>query len=47
MVQQLLKHREALLAAVIVLMVIAIGTRVPSFIAPGNPWRCLTTPRFW
>ncbi len=36
MVQQLLKHREALLAAVIVLMVIAIGTRVPSFIAPGN-----------
>ncbi|UGB03838.1 ABC transporter permease [Leclercia sp. G3L] len=36
MVQQLLKHREALLAAVIVLMAIAIGTRVPSFIAPGN-----------
>ncbi|MEB6381415.1 ABC transporter permease [Leclercia adecarboxylata] len=36
MVQQLLKHREALLAAVIVLMVIAIGTRVPSFITPGN-----------
>ncbi|WP_312348238.1 ABC transporter permease [Leclercia sp.] len=36
MVQQLLKHREALLAAVIVLMVLAIGTRVPSFIAPGN-----------
>ncbi|MCU6676474.1 ABC transporter permease [Leclercia tamurae] len=36
MVQQLLKHREALLAAVIVLMIIAIGTRVPSFIAPGN-----------
>ena len=36
MVQQLLKHREALLAAVIVLMVIAIGTRAPSFIAPGN-----------
>ncbi|POU71048.1 branched-chain amino acid ABC transporter permease [Leclercia sp. LSNIH6] len=36
MVQQLLKHREALLAAVIVLMVIAIGTRIPSFIAPGN-----------
>ena len=36
MVQQLLKHREALLAAVIVLMVIAISTRVPSFIAPGN-----------
>ncbi len=36
MVQQLLKHREALLAAVIVLMVVAIGARVPSFIAPGN-----------
>jgi len=36
MVQQLLKHREALLAAVIVLMVIAIGARAPSFIAPGN-----------
>lgn len=36
MVQQLLKHREALLAAVIVLMIIAIGARVPSFIAPGN-----------
>ena len=36
MVQQLLKHREALLAAVIVLMVVAIGARVPLFIAPGN-----------
>lgn len=36
MLQQLLKHREALLAAVIVLMVVAIGARVPSFIAPGN-----------
>ncbi|WP_313449482.1 ABC transporter permease [Pseudescherichia sp.] len=34
--QQLLKNREALLAAVIVLMVLAIGSRVPSFIAPGN-----------
>ncbi len=34
--QQLLKNREALLATVIVLMVLAIGSRVPSFIAPGN-----------
>lgn len=34
--QQLLKNREALLAAVIVLMVLAIGSRVPSFITPGN-----------
>ena len=34
--QQLLKNREALLAAVIVLMVLAIGSRLPSFIAPGN-----------
>lgn len=34
--QQLLKNREALLAAVIVLMMLAIGSRVPSFIAPGN-----------
>lgn len=34
--QQLLKNREALLSAVIVLMVLAIGSRVPSFIAPGN-----------
>jgi rhamnose transport system permease protein len=36
MVQSLLKHREALLAAVIVLLVAAIGSRTPSFIAPGN-----------
>lgn len=34
--QKLLKHREALLAAVIVLMIIAVGSRAPSFIAPGN-----------
>jgi rhamnose transport system permease protein len=34
--QQLLKHREALLAGVIVLLVLAIGSRTPSFIAPGN-----------
>lgn len=34
--QQLLKHREALLGGVIVLMVLAIGSRVPSFIGPGN-----------
>lgn len=32
--QQLLKHREALLAGVIVLLVLAIGSRVPSFISP-------------
>lgn len=36
MLSSLLKHREALLGAVIVLMVVAIGGRVPSFIAPGN-----------
>ncbi|MBB1199318.1 ABC transporter permease [Enterobacteriaceae bacterium 89] len=36
MMQQLLKHREALLAGVIVLLVLAIGSRTPSFIAPGN-----------
>lgn len=34
--QQLLKNREALLAAVIVLMVLAIGSRVPSFLAAEN-----------
>lgn len=34
--QQLLKHREALLGGVIVLMLLAIGSRVPSFIGPGN-----------
>ncbi len=34
--QQLLKHREALLAGVIVLLVLVIGSRVPSFISPGN-----------
>ena len=34
--QQLLKHREALLGGVVVLMVLAIGSRVPSFIGPGN-----------
>ncbi len=36
MLNLLLKHREALLGAVIVLMIAAIGSRVPSFIAPGN-----------
>ncbi|MGU3525634.1 ABC transporter permease [Enterobacteriaceae bacterium C23F] len=36
MMQQFLKHREALLAAVIVLLIVAIGSRTPSFIAPGN-----------
>lgn len=46
MLSSLLKHREALLGAVIILMIVAIGSRVPSFIAPGNPWRCLTTPPF-
>ena len=34
--QTLLKHREALLAGVILLMVLGIGSRVPSFLAPGN-----------
>ncbi|MCT4711940.1 ABC transporter permease [Enterobacteriaceae bacterium H11S18] len=34
--QTLLKHREALLAGVIVLMVLAIGSRAPSFLAPSN-----------
>lgn len=34
--QSLLKHREALLAAVIVLLVAAIGSRTPSFVAPDN-----------
>ncbi|MFA9597193.1 ABC transporter permease [Citrobacter telavivensis] len=36
MIQHLLKHREALLAAVILLMIAAIGSRVPSFVSPGN-----------
>lgn len=36
MFNQLFKHREALLGAVIVLMIMAIGSRVPSFVAPGN-----------
>ena len=34
--QSLLKNREALLAVVIVLMIAAIGSRVPSFVSPGN-----------
>jgi len=34
--QTLLKHREFLLAGVILLMVLGIGSRVPSFLAPGN-----------
>nr|WP_318384477.1 ABC transporter permease [uncultured Enterobacter sp.] len=34
--QQWLKNREALLAAVIVLMSVAIGSRVPSFLQPEN-----------
>ncbi|WP_421673230.1 ABC transporter permease [Raoultella terrigena] len=34
--RQLLKNREALLAAVIILMVAGIGSRVPSFIAAEN-----------
>jgi rhamnose transport system permease protein len=36
MLNLLLKHREALLGAVIVLMIAAIGSRISSFIAPGN-----------
>lgn len=34
--QQLMKNREALLGGVILLMVLAIGSRVPSFVGPGN-----------
>ena len=34
--RSLFKHREALLAAVIILMIGAIGSRVPSFVSPGN-----------
>ncbi|MFP5597241.1 ABC transporter permease [Kluyvera sp. 142486] len=34
--QSLFKHREGLLAAVIILMIVAIGSRVPSFVSPGN-----------
>ncbi len=34
--QQLMKNREALLGGVILLMVMAIGSRVPSFVGPGN-----------
>nr|MCD4630469.1 ABC transporter permease [Proteus mirabilis] len=36
MIQRLLKHREALLAVVSLLMIAAIGSRVPSFVSPGN-----------
>ncbi|STS87360.1 L-rhamnose ABC transporter, transmembrane component 2 [Klebsiella variicola] len=39
-----LKHREALLAVVIILMIGAIGSRAPSFVSPGNLVRCLTIP---
>lgn len=43
--QSLLKNREALLAVVIVLMIAAIGSRVPSFVSPATLLRCSTTPR--
>ena len=36
MINALLKHREALLGGVIVLLMLAIGSRVPAFISPGN-----------
>ncbi|MFX0568201.1 ABC transporter permease [Kosakonia cowanii] len=36
MMNVLLKHREALLGGVIVLLMLAIGSRVPAFISPGN-----------
>ncbi|APZ03781.1 branched-chain amino acid ABC transporter permease [Kosakonia cowanii JCM 10956 = DSM 18146] len=36
MMNALLKHREALLGGVIVLLMLAIGSRVPAFISPGN-----------
>ncbi|WP_039055260.1 ABC transporter permease [Enterobacter sp. Bisph1] len=34
--QQLLKHREALLGGVILLLILIIGSRVPAFVSPGN-----------
>ena len=34
--RQLLKHRETLLAVIIIMMIGAIGSRAPSFITPGN-----------
>jgi len=36
MMNTLLKHRETLLGGVIVLLMLAIGSRVPAFISPGN-----------
>ncbi|KMV35591.1 ABC transporter permease [Franconibacter pulveris] len=36
MMQKLLRHREALLGLVIVLMLLVIGSRVPSFLRPAN-----------
>ncbi|MFI8319544.1 ABC transporter permease [uncultured Kosakonia sp.] len=36
MMNALLKHREALLGGVIVLLMLAIGSRIPAFISPGN-----------
>lgn len=46
MIQRLLKHREALLAAVILLMIAAIGSRVPSFVSPATSPKSSMTPRF-
>lgn len=34
--RQLLKHRETLLAVIIIMVIGAIGSRAPSFITPGN-----------
>ncbi len=42
MMNALLKHREALLGGVIVLLMLAIGSRVPAFISPATWWRCST-----
>lgn len=36
MLKKLLRHRELLLALVIVVMVLAVASRSPSFISPGN-----------
>ncbi len=41
-----LKHREALLAVVIILMIGAIGSRAPRSFHRAIWWRCLTIPPF-
>ncbi len=44
--RQLLKHREALLAVVIIMMIGAIGAGRRHLSLPVIWWRCLTTPPF-